>query len=253
MLLLDVLFVTLVMQRSGNQPNKLLSVTVSLLFLSYLEHKTQHNTCTVHIHNLCANRNAWLPTSDNLSGFGQLMQWSVRQNDVSLIVTWPVWYVLQPLLRTTESQVHQLFWFQSNKYCFLLNQFKILVCFNLQKLPPRKLKSPPKSLNLANHKIAPTMHKIAPGGDFAHVEDHSCKQRGVLSRIELGRDYGGHLVNQPCFSVFEKCWKTIPGNEIITVRKTTKHRIWWRKCTDESACLCTQMSGSNLIEGFWCG
>jgi len=32
MLLLDVLFVTLVMQRLGNQPNKLLSVTVSLLF-----------------------------------------------------------------------------------------------------------------------------------------------------------------------------------------------------------------------------
>jgi len=32
-----------------------------------------------------------------------------------------------------------------------------------------------------------------------------------------------------------------------------KHRTWWRKCTDESVCLCTQMSGSNLIEGIWCG
>jgi len=34
-----------------------------------------------------------------------------------------------------------------------------------------------------------------------------------------------------------------------TSRTTNKHRTWWRKCTDERACLCTQMSGSNLIEG----
>jgi len=26
-----------------------------------------------------------------------------------------------------------------------------------------------------------------------------------------------------------------------------------KKCTDESASLCTQMTGSNLIEGIWCG
>jgi len=30
-------------------------------------------------------------------------------------------------------------------------------------------------------------------------------------------------------------------NEISTIRKKNKHRTWWRKCTDESACLCTQM------------
>jgi len=29
-------------------------------------------------------------------------------------------------------------------------------------------------------------------------------------------------------------------------RKTNKRRTWWRKCTGESACLCAQMSGSNL-------
>jgi len=32
-----------------------------------------------------------------------------------------------------------------------------------------KLKSPPKSRKSQNH---PTTHNIAPGGDFAHVEDH---------------------------------------------------------------------------------
>jgi len=30
-------------------------------------------------------------------------------------------------------------------------------------------------------------------------------------------------------------------SEINTFRKTNKHRTWWRKCTDERACLCTQM------------
>jgi len=35
-----------------------------------------------------------------------------------------------------------------------------------------------------------------------------CKQRGVLCHIGLVRDHSGHLVNQSCFSVYEKCWKT---------------------------------------------
>ena len=33
----------------------------------------------------------------------------------------------------------------------------------------------------------------------------------------------------------------------------TNERRTLRKCTGESACLCTQMSGSNLSEGNWCG
>jgi len=42
--------------------------------------------------------------------------------------------------------VHQLIWFQSGKYNFYLwNQFRILVYSNLQKSPPWKLKSSPKS------------------------------------------------------------------------------------------------------------
>ena len=32
-------------------------------------------------------------------------------------------------------------------------------------------------------------------------------------------------------------------------KKTNEHRTWWRKYTGETACLCTQMSGSNLSEG----
>jgi len=64
-----------------------------------------------------------------------------------------------------------------------------------------------------------------------------CKQRGVLCHIGLVMDHDGHLVNQSCCSVFEKCWKTTLENQISTIRKTNKHRTWWRKCTDESACL----------------
>ena len=61
------------------------------------------------------------------------------------------------------------------------------------------------------------------------------------------------VVNQPCFSVFEKCWQTTLGNEIGTIRKANKLRTQWWKCTDENACLCTHMNGSNLIEVIWCG
>jgi len=47
------------------------------------------------------------------------------------------------------------------------------------------------------------------GGDCTKmIEDHWCKQRGVLCHIELVRNHGGHLVNQPCFAVVEKCCKT---------------------------------------------
>jgi len=59
------------------------------------------------------------------------------------------------------------------------------------------------------------------------------KQRGVLCHVGLVKDHGGHLVNQPCLLVLEKCWKTTLGNEITTVRKTNKYRTWWRKCTGE--------------------
>jgi len=29
-------------------------------------------------------------------------------------------------------------------------------------------------------------------------------------------------------------------------KKTIERRTWWRKCTGETACLCTQTNGSNL-------
>ena len=80
-----------------------------------------------------------------------------------------------------------------------------------------------------------------------------CKQRGVLCHIGLVRDHGDYLVNQSCLSLFEKFRKTTVGNQINTMRKTNKHITWGRKCTDESACLCKQMSGPNLVEGIWCG
>jgi len=42
--------------------------------------------------------------------------------------------------------VHQLIWFQNGKHNFYFwNQFLILVCSNLKKSPPWKLKLPPKS------------------------------------------------------------------------------------------------------------
>jgi len=84
-----------------------------------------------------------------------------------------------------------------------------------------------------------------------------CKQRGALCHIGLAKDRGGHLVNQPRLSLFyqvlrNNSWTSNKHNEKKT-KKTNEHRTWWRKCTGETACLCTQMSGSNLSEGFWCG
>jgi len=64
----------------------------------------------------------------------------------------------------------------------------------------------------------------------------------VALHIGMVKDHGGRLVNQPCLSLLEKCWKTITvWDQISTIRKTKENRTWWRECTDESACLCAQM------------
>jgi len=62
----------------------------------------------------------------------------------------------------------------------------------------------------------------------------------ALRNIGLVKDHGGHLVNQPRLSLFEKCCKTTVGHQRGTVIKTNKHRAWWSKFTDERACLRTQ-------------
>jgi len=41
-----------------------------------------------------------------------------------------------------------------------------------------------------------------------------CKQRGALCHIGLAKDRGGHLVNQPRLSLFDKCWETTVGDQI---------------------------------------
>ena len=53
-----------------------------------------------------------------------------------------------------------------------------------------------------------------------------CKQWGVLCHIGLAKDRGGHLVNQPRLSFFDKCWETTVGLQIsIMERKTRKKRM----------------------------
>jgi len=42
-----------------------------------------------------------------------------------------------------------------------------------------------------------------------------------LCRIEL-KDHDGHLVNQRCLLLFDKCWTTTVGDQISTLRKTNK-------------------------------
>ena len=37
------------------------------------------------------------------------------------------------------------------------------------------------------------------------IVDQCCKQRGALCHIGLAKDRGGHLVNQPPLSFFDKC------------------------------------------------
>ena len=78
------------------------------------------------------------------------------------------------------------------------------------------------------------------------------KQRGALCHIGLAKDRGGHLVNQPRLSFFDvlrnNSWTSNGHNEKKN-KKTSERRTWWRICTGETACLCTQMSGSNLSEG----
>jgi len=78
------------------------------------------------------------------------------------------------------------------------------------------------------------------------------KQRLSLCHIGLVKEQGGHIFNQPCLLVFDKCLKTTVENKLSTVRKTnTEHGD--EKLQMKRACLCTQRSGSSLIEKIWYG
>jgi len=50
-----------------------------------------------------------------------------------------------------------------------------------------------------------------------------CKQRGALCHIGLAKDRGGHLVNQPCLSLFNKCWETTVGHQQSIMKRKTKN------------------------------
>jgi len=66
-----------------------------------------------------------------------------------------------------------------------------------------------------------------------------CKQRGTVSH-RIG-EWPWRSSSQPTlFISFEKHWKPTFENQIRTVRKTNTHRTWWRKSTDERACLYTR-------------
>jgi len=54
-----------------------------------------------------------------------------------------------------------------------------------------------------------------------------CKQRGALCHIGLAKDHGGHLVNQPRLSHFDKCWETTVGHQISIMKRKTKTKNEW--------------------------
>jgi len=94
----------------------------------------------------------------NLSGLGWLLvQWSVTQNDVSLIITSTVRYhvVYKHCYETWSRKC--IIWFDSKvaKIVFFLESIQILVRFNLQKFPPWKWNTHPKSCKSQNFPPSP--------------------------------------------------------------------------------------------------
>ena len=80
----------------------------------------------------------------------------------SLTDSWPVRHVFYNLCYETWSRTCiKCFDSRVTNVVFFWNQLNNWVCFNLQKSPPWKPKSPP---NLVNHKIALTTHGTAPWG-----------------------------------------------------------------------------------------
>jgi len=56
------------------------------------------------------------------------------------------------------------------------------------------------------------------------------------------------------FITFEKCWKTTVGDQTSTVRrKQTNTEYGEENLQTKRACLCTQVSGSHLMEEIWYG
>jgi len=53
-----------------------------------------------------------------------------------------------------------------------------------------------------------------------------CKQRRAPCHLGLAKDRGGHLVNQPRLSLFNKCWETTVGDQISIKKRKTKKNEW---------------------------
>jgi len=69
-----------------------------------------------------------------------------------------------------------------------------------------------------------------------------CKQRGALCHIGLAKDRGGIWSTNPVYDFLtsvEKQQLEIKYAWWKQKQKTNERRTWWRKCTGESACLCT--------------
>jgi len=84
------------------------------------------------------NSSAWLTTSNTVRGLGYLVQWSVTQDNIDLLLhhqSYISWFVI--FVTNYGVDVHQLIWFQSGKYNFYFwNQFRILVYSDVQKSSP---------------------------------------------------------------------------------------------------------------------
>ena len=102
-----------------------------------------------------------------------------------------------------RTMVYCFIWLsQQMVYCFIWLSQQMVYCFIwLSQL------TGPQQETIAQSK--PTTTVNIRGNENATTQWLISVNRRVLCHIGLMRDHGCHLVNQPCFSVFEKCCKTI--------------------------------------------
>jgi len=120
MLFLDVSCLTLLIQQLGELTKNSLEIRENRVRIREIKISLEIREKKISLE-IRENRSAWLPTSNNLRGLGWLVQWSVTQNSVSLIVTSPVLSILCFLTFVTNhvlSKVHQIISFQCGKCNF---------------------------------------------------------------------------------------------------------------------------------------
>ena len=145
-----------------------------------------------------------------------------------------------------EKPRHLLFWSLQGQHWLVCQEDEKSLCFCYTRLPQHKAfgeinvkckwfivswiiwlsqqaETPWKPLHAVNQPLA----NIRTNENTMAQYLISVNKEGALCHIGLAKDRGGHPVNKPRLSLFDKCWETTVGHQISIMKRKTKTKNEW--------------------------